>query len=106
MVEMLKDELTGWLRRDPARMLREIVDNDRGYGEVLTWSNLPDVLKAQAMFKQARTLWHHLGEPADLAAIDEDTLLEASRCSAKNPPRTASTRRSTVSCSVPASRSS
>jgi hypothetical protein len=77
MVQMLTDELTGWLRRDPARMLREIVDNDRGYGEVLTWSNLPDVLKAQAMFKQARTLWHHLGEPADLAAVDEDTLLEA-----------------------------
>jgi hypothetical protein len=77
MVEMLTDELTGWLRRDPARMLREILDNDRGYGEVLTWSNLPDVLKAQAMFKQARTLWHHLGEPTDLAAVDEDTLLEA-----------------------------
>ena len=84
MVEILKDELTGWLRRDPARMLREIVDNhnagDRGYGEVLTWSNLPDVLKAQATFKHARTLWHHLGEPADLAAgsaVDEDTLLEA-----------------------------
>jgi hypothetical protein len=77
MVQMLTDELTGWLRRDPARMLREIVDNDPGYGEVLTWSNLPDVLKAQAMFKHARTLWHHLGEPADLAAVDEDTLLEA-----------------------------
>ena len=77
MVQMLTDELTGWLRRDPARMLREIVDNDRGYGEVLTWSNLPDVLKAQATFKQARTLWHHLGEPEDLAAVDEDTLLEA-----------------------------
>ena len=77
MVEMLKDELAGWLRRDPARMLREIVDNDRGYGDVLTWSNLPDVLKAQATFKHARTLWHHLGEPADLAAVDEDTLLEA-----------------------------
>ena len=76
-VEMLKNELTGWLRRDPARMLRKIIDNDHGYGEVLTWSNLPDVLKAQAMFKQARTLWQHLGEPADLAAIDEDTLLEA-----------------------------
>src|SRR5262249_49778215 len=74
MVEMLKDELTGWLRRDPARMLREILDNNRGYGEVLTWSNLPDVLKAQATFKHARILWHHLGEPADLAAVDEDTL--------------------------------
>ena len=77
MVQMLKDDLTGWLRRDPARMLREIVDKDSGYGEVLTWSNLPDVLKAQAMFKQTRSLWHHLGEPADLAAVDEDTLLEA-----------------------------
>jgi len=77
IVGMLTDELTGWLKRDPARMLREIVDNDRGYGEVLTWSNLPDVLKAQAMFKHARILWHHLGEPADLAAIEEDTLLEA-----------------------------
>jgi hypothetical protein len=77
MVEMLKDQLTGWLRRDPARMLREIVDNDRGHGEVLTWSNLPDVLKAQATYKHARTLWHHLGEPDDLAAVDEDTLLEA-----------------------------
>jgi hypothetical protein len=76
-VEMLKDELSGWLRRDPARLLREIVDNDHGYGELLTWSNLPDVLKAQAMFKQARILWHHLGAPADLAAVDEDTLLEA-----------------------------
>jgi hypothetical protein len=76
-VEILKDQLTGWLKRDPARMLREIVDNDRGYGEVLTWSNLPDVLKAQATFKHARTLWHHLGEPEDLAAVDEDTLLEA-----------------------------
>jgi hypothetical protein len=76
-VEILKDQVTGWLRRDPARMLREIVDNDPGYGEVLTWSNLPDVLKAQATFKQARTLWHHLGEPEDLAAVDEDTLLEA-----------------------------
>ncbi|WP_019901952.1 hypothetical protein [Salinispora arenicola] len=77
MVELLTDELTRWLRYDPARMLREIVDNDRGYGEVLTWSNLPDVLKAQAMFKHARVVWHHLGEPADLAAADEDTLLEA-----------------------------
>ena len=77
MVEMLKAELTGWLRRDPARMLSEIVEGDRGYGEVLTWSNLPDVLKAQATFKQARILWHHLGEPADLAAVDEDALLEA-----------------------------
>ena len=76
-VQMLTDELAGWLQGDPARMLREIVDNDHGYGEVLTWSNLPDVLKAQATFKQARTLWHHLGEPADLAAVDEDTLLEA-----------------------------
>jgi hypothetical protein len=76
-VEMLKDDLTGLLKHDPARMLREILDNDRGYGEVLTWSNLPDVLKAQATFKHARTLWHHLGEPADLAAVDEDTLLEA-----------------------------
>lgn len=76
MVETLRGELTGWLRHDPARMLREIVDSDCGYGEVLTWSNLPDVLKAQATFKHARTLWHHLGEPADLAAVDEDTLLE------------------------------
>jgi hypothetical protein len=76
-VEILKDQVTGWLKRDPARMLREIVDNDRGYGEVLTWSNLPDVLKAQATFTHARTLWHHLGEPEDLAAVDEDTLLEA-----------------------------
>jgi len=77
MVELLKDELTGWLRRNPARMLREILDGDRGYGELLTWSNLPDVLKAQATFKHARSLWHHLGEPADLAAVDEDTLLQA-----------------------------
>ena len=77
IVAMLTHELTGWLKRDPARMLREIVDSDRGYGEVLTWSNLPDVLKAQAMFKQARILWHHLGEPADLAAVEEDALLEA-----------------------------
>ncbi|WP_432833012.1 hypothetical protein [Dactylosporangium sp. CA-092794] len=58
-------------------MLQEILDNDRGYGEVLTWSNLPDVLKAQATYKHARILWHHLGEPADLAAVDEDTLLQA-----------------------------
>jgi hypothetical protein len=77
IVAMLTDELTGWLKRDPARMLREIVDKDPGYGEVLTWSNLPDILKAQAMFKQARILWHHLGEPADLAAVEEDALLEA-----------------------------
>lgn len=77
IVAMLTDELIGWLKRDPARMLREIVDNDRGYGEVVTWSNLSDVLKAQAMFKQARILWHHLGEPADLAAVEEDALLEA-----------------------------
>lgn len=75
-VALLTDELTGWLRRDPARMLRGIVDADRGHGEVLTWSNLPDVLKAQAMFKHARTLWHHLGEPDDVAAVDEDALLE------------------------------
>lgn len=77
MVEMLKDQLTGWLSHDPARMLQVIIDNDRGHGEVLTWSNLPDVLKAQATFKHARALRHHLGEPADLADIDEDTLLEA-----------------------------
>ena len=77
MAEILKDELTGWLRRDPAPMLREILDTDPGYGEVLTWSNLPDVLKAQAIFKHARTLWHHLGEPADPATVEEDPLLEA-----------------------------
>jgi hypothetical protein len=76
-VEILKADLADWLRHDPARMLRDIVDHDPGYGQVLTWSNLPDVLKAQAMFRHARTLWHHLGEPADLATVSEDALLEA-----------------------------
>ena len=77
MVETLKDALSGWLRRDPARMLQEIVDKNRGYVEVLTWSNLPDVLKAQATFKHARTLWNDLGQPDDIVAVDEDSLLRA-----------------------------
>jgi hypothetical protein len=77
MVQTLKDELAGWLRRDPARLLQDIVDNSRGYAEVLTWSNLPDVLKAQALFKHARTLWHDLGRPDDIAAVDDDSLLQA-----------------------------
>jgi len=68
MVETLKDALSGWLKRDPARMLQEIVDKNRGYVEVLTWSNLPDVLKAQATFKHARTLWNWPCEP-DLAPV-------------------------------------
>jgi hypothetical protein len=78
MVNTLKNQLTSWLTRDPARMLQKILDNDAGFGDVLlTWSNLPDVLKAQATFHHARQLWRDLGEPADLAAVDEDTLLEA-----------------------------
>ena len=77
MVETLKDALSGWLRRDPARMLQVILDKNRAPAEVLTWSNLPDVLKAQATFKQARALWHDLGQPDDITAIDEDSLLQA-----------------------------
>jgi hypothetical protein len=77
MVQTLKDELSGWLRRDPAQILQDIIDRNRGYVEVLTWSNLPDVLKAQATFKHARTLWHDLGQPDDIAAVDEDSLLQA-----------------------------
>ena len=76
MVQTLKDELSGWLRRDPAQMLQDIVDNNRGHAEVLTWSNLPDVLKAQATFKQARALWHDLGQPDNITAVDEDSLLQ------------------------------
>ena len=77
MVQTLKDELRGWLRRDPARMLQVIIDKNRAHAEVLTWSNLPDVLKAQATFKQARALWHDLGQPDDITAVDEDSLLQA-----------------------------
>lgn len=71
MIKALKSELAGWLKRDPAKMLQEIVDKNRGYAQVLTWSNLSDVLKAQAMFQHARTLWNDLGQPDDLAAVDE-----------------------------------
>ncbi len=77
IVQMLKDALRGWLERDPAQMLQAIVDKNRGYVEVLTWSNLPDVLKAQATFKHARTVWNDLGQPDDIAAVDEDSLLRA-----------------------------
>jgi hypothetical protein len=77
MVQTLKDELSDWLRRDPAQMLQDIVDSNRGYAEVLTWSNLPAVLKAQATFKHARALWNDLGRPDDIAAVDEDSLLHA-----------------------------
>lgn len=77
MVQTLKDELRGWLRRDPAQILQNIVDRNRGYVEVLTWSNLPDVLKAQALYKQARGLWHDLDRPDDIDTVDDDLLLQA-----------------------------
>ncbi len=77
MVQTLKDELRGWLRRDPAQILQDIIDKSRGYVEVLTWSNLPDVLKAQALYKHARGLWHDLDQPEDIAAVDDDRLLQA-----------------------------
>jgi hypothetical protein len=77
MTQALRDELAGWLQRDPAGMLQRIIDSNRGQVEVLTWSNLPDVLKAQATFKHARALHNRLGQPDNLAAVDDDALLEA-----------------------------
>ena len=76
-VQTLKDDLAGWLARDPARMLQAILEATRGHVEVLTWSNLPDVLKAQATFRHARALCNDLGQPDDLATVQEDALLEA-----------------------------
>jgi hypothetical protein len=77
MVQTLRDDLSDWLRRDPAQILRDIADTNRGYAEVLTWSNLPDVLKAQATLKHARGLWNDLGRPDDIATVDDDGLLHA-----------------------------
>src|SRR5205823_12613053 len=38
---------------------------------------LADVLKAQATFKHARTLWNDLGQPDDITTVEEDSLLQA-----------------------------
>jgi hypothetical protein len=91
IVEALRDQLRKLLAGDPASMLRALLDKHiDGNDDLLTYYNLSDVLKAQAMYKQGsaiRYLIHTrtdaLGHPADVNTADdvktvhEDVLLDA-----------------------------
>jgi hypothetical protein len=56
MRDLLSDNLRKMLARTPIKALEAIIEkvkNDEYDYDVLTWANLPDVLKAQATYRQA-----------------------------------------------------
>lgn len=93
MVQGLRDQLHKLLKNDPITKLESITAEARKratYGDVLTWSNLPDVLKAQAKWKiglsiasgihtvaDRRQLPVDVNGPADVANVPADVLVDA-----------------------------
>lgn len=87
-VDSLRKDLRNLLRRNPLHELEAIVEKARQYegnGAIVTYSNLGDVLEAQALYKQGvaiRAAIHHrsdvdINTPDDVLTLDEDVLLDA-----------------------------
>lgn len=90
MIHQMRDVLMTMLKKSPSAVLTELITKYGDNVELLTWSNLPDVLKAQARYKHAveiRATIHHLGdqrgrlidinEPKDVLNVDADILFDA-----------------------------
>ncbi len=91
MIEKLRNNLRNALAQNPAALLNKILAGTPPTdGALFTWSNLPDVLRAQAMYKIALVITHcarlvddrrgtpaNVNDPDDVACVDPEVLLEA-----------------------------
>lgn len=84
-VEQLRKQLASLLANDPVTAAQRVIAKAGDYkAEVFTWSTLPDILQAQALYKHALdilTTAHHAIDynesVADFEHLDEDVLLNA-----------------------------
>jgi hypothetical protein len=84
-LDTLRDHLQGMLKNTPFKALQDVIDKARDFDpdyayNVLTWSNLPDVLKTQATYKQAlaiRSGLHREGEHLNVQDATLDELVDA-----------------------------
>lgn len=86
-VEQLRKHLASLLANDPITVAQRVIAKAGDYkAEVFTWSTLPDILQAQALYKHALDILataHHAIDynesvaDADFEHLDEDVLLNA-----------------------------
>jgi hypothetical protein len=76
--DTMRDWLIDTLKNSPTHMLEELLEKNRHSGgdgnlayEVLTWSTLPGILQAQALYKVARRIRGHLEKEPDVATYDD-----------------------------------